>query len=140
MPVFYALWATSVATANRSALLAPLARGGSAPPLVRAHALREAREKGATRVVVIHKDPAAPPVGVRVAGCGGAPLAALLRLSAPSVAASSGVSFGGETLDGAEDGLPVPGGPPAEALAAAGGVFSFSVPAGSAAVLCCAAE
>jgi hypothetical protein len=134
MPVFMGMWAASAATANGSALLS-FARSGSAPAdLVRAHALRDAR--GETRVVVVHKAPRGADAAVRVVGAPAAARAATLqRLSASAVTDARGVSFAGLTLDGVEDGVPVPGGPPDEVVAAVDGAFSFKVFAGTAAVL-----
>ena len=60
---------------------------------------------------------------------------ALSRLSASSVTDARGVSFAGLTFDGVDDGVPVSGGPPDEAVRCVEGAFSFAVFKGTAAVL-----
>lgn len=137
MPVFYGLWAASVATANASTLLAADVSG--APPLVRVHCLRETAGALARRVVVVHKDANGTDAAVAVvappAACGPAARARLSRLSASNVADSRGVSFAGLTLDGVLDGRPVPGGPPDKELTCVDGIFAFTVWRGTAAIL-----
>ena len=90
----------------------------------------------ATRVIIVHKDSNGTDADVRVVtgGASGAD-ASLARLSASAVTDARGVSFGGFTLDGVQDGVPVPGGPPIEHVAAAAGTYSFTVYKGTAAVL-----
>ena len=88
-------------------------------------------------VVVVPKAASGTDTAVTVAGAPAAARAATLRrLSASAVTDARGVSFGGLTLDGVTDGVPVPGGPPDEVVTAIDGVFSFKVFRGTAAVLC----
>jgi len=135
-PLFYGMWAATYATAKASAPWA--AKVQSSNPLIKAHALRDAA--GVTRVVVTHKDLAASdPASVTVdPGAAGASAAggALFRLvvAGNDATAKTGVSFAGQTFDGSADGLPL-GEQRTEAVPLVGGIFSFSLPPRSAALL-----
>lgn len=131
MPLFYGLWAASFATSNASSITTHV-RSGTAPAQVRVHTLRDGA--GMTRVVVVHKTNSTDAV-VRVVGGRKSTNATLRRLSASAVTDARGVSFGGLTLDGVTDGVPVPGGPPMETIPCVAGVFSFKVFSGTAAIL-----
>ena len=136
-PLFYGMWAATVATANASSSWAAAVQ--SSNPAIKAHALRDAA--GATlRVVVIHKDLAAAAgddarVSVALAAGGGPQTATLLRLEAAGNAtARAGVTFAGQTFDGSADGRPL-GTRVAESVPLAGGAYAFALPPRSAAVL-----
>jgi hypothetical protein len=135
-PLFLGLWAATVATANASQLWSATANISN--PLVKAHALKDAR--GVWRVVLVHKDldaTAPAEVTVRPAAGSGAAGASLLQLLAPgnNASATRGLTFMGFTFDGSQDGNPIVVGPPAEALPLVDGAFSFSLPPRSAAII-----
>jgi hypothetical protein len=133
MPVFYGMWAVSVATANHSTLLQ--ANVQSSSPLIKIHCLRETKGQRATRVVVIHKDlQLTDEALVTVNWSGNSATATLERLVAPSIKSSYGISFGGLTFDGTGDGMPV-GTRVREEVPLLQGTFSFKLTKGSAAIL-----
>ncbi len=89
--------------------------------------------QGKVRVVLINKDPSnAYQVELQVAGHAGP--GQLERLEAPSVGARGGVTLGGRTFGGETGSGRLPT-PRTEAVTAAGGTYSVTVPAGSAALL-----
>ena len=95
------------------------------------------------RVVVVHKDPGGRDTLVSVApptGATWAPAASLQRLlSGGGVLEQYNISWGGLSFAGTRDGQPVAtGGAEREAVQLVGGVYTFTVPRGSAAVLSCA--
>lgn len=139
-PLFYGIWAMTVASANHSRLMACSVT--SSNPLVKVWALAEQTGTRATRVVIIHKDAnATGPAAVSITPAAGQPRgrgtdiapARLVRLTAPRVTDSHGVTFGGLSFDGTEDGVPA-GAPDVEPVPFSDGVYSFSVPPGTAAI------
>jgi hypothetical protein len=140
-PLYYGMWAATVATAQASTPWA--AQVASSNAQIKAHALRDAAGAMA-RVVLVHKDLAAAAEGadaqvtvtLPVAWGATAPTAQLLRLVAAGndAGAKSGVSFAGQTFDGSADGLPL-GQRVAESVPRVGGSYSFTLPPRSAAIL-----
>jgi hypothetical protein len=88
---------------------------------------------GRTRVVLINKDPTTD-VTVQVALPGSAP-ALLQRLTAPSVSATSGVSFGGLSFGNSTQTGKLAGTPVASAVSPVLGSYSVDLPPASAALL-----
>ncbi len=89
---------------------------------------------GHTRVVLINKD-AATPVDVQAALPTDTAPARLQQLTAPSVDATSGVSFDGESFGPSTTTGTLPGNPQPTTVSPSGGTYTVSLPAGSAAVL-----
>ena len=133
-PLFYGLWAATVATANASSVWEATVE--SSNDEITAYALRDA--DGVYRVALIHVglDAATAADVVIAPPDAGASPGALMRLVAGSNAsATRGVSWNGMTFDGSADGLPI-GEPSPEVVArSADGAFRFSLPPRSAAVL-----
>lgn len=134
-PLFYGMWAATVATQSASVPLAVTLSTSNAA--IKAHALRDAA--GATRSVLVHKDLDAAASTASVAVCCGAPggSGSLVRLETASgdVANLHNVTFMGLTFDGAADGLPI-GTPVSEDVpVGADGVLRFTLPPRSAAIL-----
>lgn len=89
---------------------------------------------GQTRVVLINKDPATvATVQIRLPGSGGA--AALTRLEAPSLAATSGVTLGGQSFGISTTTGQLPGQPSSTSVHAASGSYAVDLPPASAAML-----
>ena len=128
-PEYYGLMMFAQAATPGSRLLT---LSGTGSPLVKSWATRA--QNGTTRVVLINKDVAhAHTVQVTLAGVGGS--AALQRLLAPSVHATSGITFGGQsfgavTLDGSLVGHRVHA-----VVRPVAGVYTLRLPAASAALL-----
>lgn len=85
---------------------------------------------GELHLVLINKDDRAS-VEVRIAGLDSYHHAGVLRLTASSVNARSGITFGGRPVE--PDGKWLPG--PAQQLAQSGGVFHLQLPSASAALI-----
>jgi hypothetical protein len=85
---------------------------------------------GELHVVLIDKDERAS-VDVRIAGLATYHQVAVLRLTAPSINARSGITFGGRSVD--PDGRWSPG--PAKQVGQTGEVFRLQLPAASAALV-----
>ncbi|WP_304640041.1 glycosyl hydrolase family 79 C-terminal domain-containing protein [Pseudomonas sp.] len=98
MPLYYGMLMFAEATRNRAELL-PVSLATDAN--VKAWAARD-DEGGRLRITLINKDPRASGV-VRVS-VPGYRTAEVRRLLAPSLGATEGISFGGQTLDGSADG------------------------------------
>jgi len=136
-PLFLGLWFFAEAAPAGSVLLRA-AVNATGTALLRAWALRGA-DGARARVVVLHKDAGAGAARARVrpaAPCAAGARAALARLlpGAGGLAARAGSTFANMSFDGTADGVPV-GTRAQEAVACAGGLFAFDVPAGSAALL-----
>ena len=131
-PLFYGLWAAATALAPGSTFLSATLGAHNSSALLKFWAL-EAAPGGALRVLLLNKagDEA---VLARVRPCDAGAVANVTRLRAPSLAAREGVSWGGRTLDGAADGVPV-GAAAAEALPCTDGAFHVPLPNASAALL-----
>jgi hypothetical protein len=98
---------------------------------VRAWAIADGQ--GTVRIVAVNKSPvAAANVELRVGG--GRGRASVERLTAPSLAATTGAQLGGLSYGGGASGLPS-GHPTSASLAAEGDTFRLSLPAASAALL-----
>jgi hypothetical protein len=87
---------------------------------------------GTLRVLAVNKDESA--AGDVVVTTGESEIANLIRLQAPSVESHTGVTLGGQTLDGSPDGR-LQGNASAEELEPRSGVYTFNLPALSAALL-----
>jgi hypothetical protein len=123
-PLYYGLRLVSLATAARGRLL-PVTVGD---PQV--HAFATLGEDGAARVLVLNRGDARD-VLLTAAG----PTAAtLVRLHAASLAATSGLTLGGQTWDGTTDGSPV-GALAPETVAREGDGWLVSLPAHDAVVV-----
>jgi len=139
-PLFYALWAFQAAARGRPHVLNATAAAlpAAAADYLSAYALGGGAD-GAARVVAVHKDgnataPAAVAVRPRARLAGSATLVRL-EGGAAGVFARAGVSFGGQTFDGSEGGVPR-GEPVSESVAPnADGDFAFSLAPASAAIL-----
>ena len=145
MPIFYGMLGFASAAANASALRA-VRTVSSSNAFIRCWAVTDAAGGGATRVVLIHKDPTAsasaaitisPPGGARLAGD-----ASLVRGLPGGAGMSSawdgGLSLAGWTYGATTDGSATraPGVPESESVApGAGGEFSFQLPPASFAIL-----
>jgi hypothetical protein len=140
-PLYYGIFAMSFLAANGTASVVS-ADVQTTNPLIKAWCLRSTPGGGGGTaqewsVVIIHKDynateealvsisPPSPTIGGP---------ATLWRLSAPNISAPFGISFAGLTWDGTVDGKPS-GTPDPQQIDSAGGVWSFSVPPASAAIL-----
>jgi hypothetical protein len=89
---------------------------------------------GRTRVVLINKDTTTP-VTVQVKLSNATAPAALERLSAPSLEATSGVTLGGQSFGDSTTTGTLPGPPHTETVVPVAGAYSVELPAGSAAML-----
>jgi hypothetical protein len=125
-PEYYGLVAFAQA-APAGARLRPVT--GALPSGVQAYAT--VAPTGQVHVVVINTTHGTRNFDVRVDGSLAAGALALLR--APSLAASSGESLGGQTISPATGALS--GAPQTTAVAPSGGTYDFKVPPGSAAIL-----
>jgi hypothetical protein len=132
-PLYYGMLLFARATANRAQLLPRVTAG--------AQIRRGANVKvwgtldGTTaHVVVLNKDTrAGGPVEVRTRGARAG--ATLERLTAPTMSSTTGVTFAGQSIpDVSRDGK-LTGAPTAEPVAPRRGVYRFSLPAASAALL-----
>lgn len=87
---------------------------------------------GTPRLVLINKDKSqSGSVSVAMPGYS---RASLIRLLAPSYTSTSGVTFGGQTLDGSREGMPH-GTPKSEGFNGSNGVFQIPMPVTSAALV-----
>ena len=142
-PMYYGLLAFVTATANASVVMrVDTVRNDN--PFVKAWAVTDA--SGATRVVVIHKDPSptagdaavsiTPPVALtgdaRLTRALPGPAGVLATFDAP-------LSFGGLSWASTTDGTPK-GTPTTEAVPAAGGAYAFTLPRASFAILALPAQ
>ncbi len=138
-PLFYGLWAAASALVPGSTFLdAALGAHNMSAPMTASSALLkfwalEAAPGGPLRVLLLNKA-GGEAVLARVRPCDAGAVANVTRLRAPSLAAREGVSWGGRTLDGAADGVPV-GAAVAEALPCTDGAFHVPLPNASAALL-----
>lgn len=132
-PLFYGMWAFTAAVAHNS--VATSSAVDTPNPFIKVHTFRD--EQGVYRVLVIHKDAnATAPADVHITPPPGASTPTqgnLTRLLAPSITSNYNVSWGGQTFDGSEDGLPL-GEVVTEVVGASGGVFTIRVPPASAAL------
>jgi len=136
-PLFYGMWAFTQATTGNSSILQALVN--SSNDLIKLWATGEGGGTKVFRVLAIHKDYLATanatlsviiPKGFTVEGSG-----KLLRLLAPNVTATFGVTWGGQTFDGSTTGFPL-GTQVVESVPSVNGdSFSFSLSPASAALL-----
>ena len=137
-PMFYGLWAFASATANGSEILA-VTTTHSSNALIKCWSVKDA--SGASRVVVIHKDPAATQnATITIAPPGRLSGTASIVRGLPGAkgmlaAWSDDISFGGLSFSATTDGSPS-GAPASESLPAnGGGDFVFALPPASFAIL-----
>lgn len=106
---------------------------GGLPRGIRAWATRD--REGAVRVVLLNEGDAAARLGLVVrGGSGQAPEAELARLTAPALAATTGVRLAGQTYEGTADGGPV-GERRTELVPARQGAYPVVLPAASGAIV-----
>jgi len=126
-PQYYGLIMFQQATQNAARFL-PLSYTGSGNQ--KAYAWLDA--SGNIRVLVLNKDEAqSGTFAVSLAGYGAA---TMTRLTASTYSATTGVLFGGQTMDGSTDGS-LQGSPYGELVAPASGVYTFAMPVTSAVLL-----
>jgi hypothetical protein len=128
MPIYYGMLLFAEATRNRAELL-PVSLATEAN--VKAWAARD-DEDGRLRVTLINKDQSESGL-VRVS-IPGYRSGEVRRLLAPSLGAREGISFGGQTLDGSDDGQFI-GVSHSERIMPQDGVFEVALSASSALVL-----
>jgi hypothetical protein len=87
---------------------------------------------GTVRLLVLNKDRSASgPVSIQLAGYGDG---ALTRLLAPTFDAQTGLTLGGQTFDGSQDGS-IQGAPTSDTVSADSGTYTFDMPPVSAALM-----
>jgi len=138
-PMFYGLWAFATAAANGAEIFT-VKTTSTTNAFIKAWSVTD--RTGETRVVLLHKDPAATEnATITITPAGGAlsGAASLVRglpgAKGMTAAWNDAISFGGLTFSASSDGTPT-GSPASESVpATGGGAFSFSLPPASFAIL-----
>ncbi|MBC8123175.1 MAG: hypothetical protein H7Y22_15225 [Gemmatimonadaceae bacterium] len=127
-PLYYGIMLFANATANQARLL-PVSTTDTGN--IKIWATKD--NQGTTRVVALNKDlNVSGNARIQLAGTSGS--ATLVRLSAPSISAKTGLTLAGQTFDGTKTGKPV-GTYTSTSLNSSSGTYVFSLPKGSAAML-----
>lgn len=135
MPLYYGMWAFTVATAHNAIIMA--SKITTTNGQIKAWSVQDGT--GAWRVTLLHKDLyATAPAAVTVVPQAALTQPAVLVRMAPSsgqMTATSGISFGGITFDGSQDGLPLGQAVNETVAANAAGSYTFTLNPASAAIL-----
>ncbi len=127
-PLYYGMLMFAQATGNNSQLL-PVSSQNSGNVKVWA----TIDSDNVVRVVAINKDLSASG-NAEIKLSSPRSSGTLVRLTAPSASATTGVTLGGQTFDGTTDGKPF-GNPASTSVDPKNGIYTFSLPAASAALL-----